>query len=104
MIDRSSVTIHVLTQCWERFNQIIDCSFDGIVVSDANGVVLHQNPAYEQITGLKFREMQNIVERICLMTNEPIIDISDIQRELKIGHMTNKPNRSIPSPIGKLNP
>ncbi|GAX89005.1 sigma-54 interaction domain-containing protein [Effusibacillus lacus] len=40
----------------DEFTQIINSSFDGIVIVDANGIILFQNPAYEKITGLKAKD------------------------------------------------
>lgn len=36
----------------EELNQVINSSFDGITIIDCNGVIVHQNPASEEITGL----------------------------------------------------
>ncbi|SOC25258.1 PAS domain S-box-containing protein/TyrR family helix-turn-helix protein [Ureibacillus xyleni] len=36
----------------EELEEVINSSFDGIVIADAEGIILYQNPAYERITGL----------------------------------------------------
>ncbi|RUL50361.1 MULTISPECIES: sigma-54-dependent Fis family transcriptional regulator [Lysinibacillus] len=36
----------------EELEDVINSSFDGIVIADAEGIILYQNPAYERITGL----------------------------------------------------
>lgn len=36
----------------EELQQVINSSFDGITIIDKDGVILHQNPASEEITGL----------------------------------------------------
>ena len=36
----------------EELNQVINSSFDGITIIDRDGIIVHQNPASEKITGL----------------------------------------------------
>lgn len=37
--------------------KVINHSFDGIVIANKNGIIVHQNPAYEKITGLSAKEL-----------------------------------------------
>lgn len=64
-----------------ELNQVINSSFDGIVISDENGVIIHQNPSYEQITGLSAKDCigRNLKE----LEDEGVIDVSASLRALK---------------------
>lgn len=57
-----------------ELNEVINSSFDGIVISDKNGIIIHQNPAYEQITGLSTREC--IGRSLKELEEEQVIDVS----------------------------
>lgn len=35
-----------------ELNEVINSSYDGIVITDEKGVIIHQNPSYSKITGL----------------------------------------------------
>ncbi|MFM1653764.1 sigma-54 interaction domain-containing protein [Brevibacillus sp. B_LB10_24] len=58
----------------DELTQIIHYSFDGIVICDADGVILFQNPAYERLTGLRAQDCvgRNLQELI----DEGVIDKS----------------------------
>jgi PAS domain S-box-containing protein len=62
-------------------HQVIDSSFDGIVISDKDGIIIHQNPSYEQITGLSAKDLigRNLKE----LEDEGVIDNSASLRALK---------------------
>ncbi|GAA0335121.1 sigma 54-interacting transcriptional regulator [Oceanobacillus oncorhynchi subsp. oncorhynchi] len=46
-----------LQEVRQELNEVINSSFDGIVIADYQGVIIHQNPAYEKITGLSTKEL-----------------------------------------------
>lgn len=48
--------LEALQMIQNELNQVINSSFDGIVISDHNGKILLQNPSYEKITGLSAKD------------------------------------------------
>ncbi|MGG1663349.1 sigma-54 interaction domain-containing protein [Brevibacillus sp. NRS-1366] len=64
-----------------ELNEVINSSFDGIVISDADGVVLYQNPANEQISGLKAQEC--IGRNLQDLMHEGVIDQSPTLKVLE---------------------
>lgn len=57
-----------------ELNEVINSSFDGIVISDKDGIIIHQNPSYEQITGLSARDC--IGRSLRELEEEGVIDVS----------------------------
>lgn len=41
-----------LEELRNELNEVINSSYDGIVITDETGMIIHQNPAYTKITGL----------------------------------------------------
>lgn len=41
-----------LKELRNELNEVINSSYDGIVITDETGMIIHQNPAYAKITGL----------------------------------------------------
>ncbi|AZU62297.1 sigma-54 interaction domain-containing protein [Neobacillus mesonae] len=64
-----------------ELNGVINSSFDGIVISDHEGIIIHQNPAYEQITGLSAKDCigRNLKE----LEEEGVIDASATLKALE---------------------
>jgi len=60
----------------DELNAVIQASFDGIIVTDGNGVVLSMNDSYQRITGLQREELvgRNMHE----LTEAGIYDHSDV--------------------------
>lgn len=48
-----------LQEAYDRLRDIIDCSHDGIFITDGNANVLWVNPAYYKISGLTMRDVEN---------------------------------------------
>ncbi|HJF30456.1 MAG TPA: sigma 54-interacting transcriptional regulator [Sporosarcina psychrophila] len=63
-----------------ELNEVINSSFDGIVISDKDGIIIHQNPSYEQITGLSANDC--IGRSLKELEDENIIDASASLRAL----------------------
>lgn len=57
-----------------ELNEVINSSFDGIVICDKDGIIIHQNPSYEQITGLAAKDC--IGRSLKELEDENIIDTS----------------------------
>ena len=57
-----------------ELNEIINSSYDGIVIADADGVIIHQNPSYAKITGLP--TSQCIGRHLRDLEKEGVIDCS----------------------------
>jgi len=57
-----------------ELNEIINSSYDGIVIADADGVIIHQNPSYAKITGLP--TSQCIGRHLSDLEKEGVIDCS----------------------------
>ncbi|GIN23063.1 sigma-54 interaction domain-containing protein [Siminovitchia fordii] len=57
-----------------ELNEVINSSFDGIVISDKEGIIIHQNPSYEQITGLSTKDC--IGRSLKELEEEGVIDAS----------------------------
>ncbi len=57
-----------------ELNEVINSSFDGIVISDQDGIIIHQNPAYEKITGLSAKDC--IGRSLKELEDENVIDAS----------------------------
>lgn len=57
-----------------ELNEIINSSYDGIVIADADGVIIHQNPSYAKITGLP--TSQCIGRHLSDLEKEGVIDRS----------------------------
>ncbi|GHH98928.1 sigma-54 interaction domain-containing protein [Neobacillus kokaensis] len=64
-----------------ELNGVINSSFDGIVISDHEGIIIHQNPAYEQITGLSAKDC--IGRSLKELEEEGIIDASATLKALE---------------------
>lgn len=64
-----------------ELNEVINSSFDGIVISDKDGIIIHQNPSYEQITGLSAKDC--IGRSLKELEEEHIIDTSASLRALE---------------------
>src|SRR5690625_5054730 len=65
----------------QGLSKVIDHSFDGIVISDHNGVIIHQNPSYEKITGLSAQQL--IGRNLNDVKNDGIIDVSASLRAIE---------------------
>lgn len=65
----------------KELNEVINSSFDGIVICDKDGIIIHQNPSYEQITGLSAKNCigRNLKE----LEDEGIIDVSASLKALR---------------------
>ncbi|TQR18882.1 PAS domain S-box protein [Psychrobacillus soli] len=57
-----------------ELNEVINSSIDGIVISDKDGIIIHQNPSYEQITGLSAKDC--IGRSLKELEDENVIDAS----------------------------
>ncbi|WP_342513814.1 sigma 54-interacting transcriptional regulator [Sporosarcina sp. FSL K6-1522] len=57
-----------------ELNEVINSSFDGIVICDKDGIIIHQNPSYEKITGLSAKDC--IGRSLKELEDENIIDAS----------------------------
>jgi len=57
-----------------ELNEVINSSFDGIVISDKDGIIIHQNPSYEKITGLSAKDC--IGRSLKELENEGVINAS----------------------------
>ncbi|MGE7767576.1 sigma-54 interaction domain-containing protein [Peribacillus sp. NPDC096540] len=64
-----------------ELNEVINSSFDGIVISDKDGIIIHQNPSYEQITGLSAKDC--IGRSLKELEDEGIIDVSASLKALR---------------------
>ncbi|GLY12639.1 sigma-54 interaction domain-containing protein [Pseudobacillus badius] len=64
-----------------ELNEVINSSFDGIVICDKDGIIIHQNPSYEQITGLSAKAC--IGRSLKELEEEDVIDASASLRALK---------------------
>ncbi|MGE7907506.1 sigma-54 interaction domain-containing protein [Peribacillus sp. NPDC094092] len=64
-----------------ELNEVINSSFDGIVICDNEGIIIHQNPSYEQITGLSAKDC--IGRSLKELEDEGVIDASASLRALK---------------------
>ncbi|SIR60612.1 PAS domain S-box-containing protein [Peribacillus simplex] len=64
-----------------ELNEVINSSFDGIVISDKDGIIIHQNPSYEQITGLSAKDC--IGRSLKDLVDEGVIDASASLKALK---------------------
>lgn len=65
----------------KELDEVINSSFDGIVISDAKGKIMYQNPAYERITELSTefcigKNLQSLVDK-------GIIDVSASLKAIK---------------------
>ena len=60
----------------DEMDAVIQASFDGIVVTDGNGVVLRINDAYQRITGLNREEL--VGRNMSELTESGIYDHSDV--------------------------
>lgn len=78
---RLSKEKETLEELRSELNEIINSSFDGIVISDERGTIIHQNPAYEKITGLSSKEL--IGRSLKELEDEKIIDESSTLKALK---------------------
>lgn len=67
----------------KELNDVINFSFDGIVISDNKGKIIHQNPSYEQITGLSSKHC--IGNYLQDLEKEGVIDASATLKVLKEG-------------------
>ncbi|GAB3042268.1 sigma-54 interaction domain-containing protein [Virgibacillus ainsalahensis] len=70
-----------LQELRSELNEVINSSFDGIVIADKNGVIIHQNPAYEKITGLSVNDL--IGRSLRELEKENVIDSSSSLKALK---------------------
>lgn len=70
-----------LKEVRQELNEVINSSFDGIVISDENGVIIHQNPSYEKITGLSVKDC--VGRSLRELEEEGIIDNSATLKALK---------------------
>ena len=66
-IDKVSIELSSVKELFKELEAIISSSYDGMFITDGNGVVLRVNDAYERITGIKASEvvnknMKNLVE------------------------------------------
>lgn len=64
-----------------EMNQVINSSFDGIVISDHTGKILLQNPSYEKITGLSAKDC--IGRNLRDLEEEGVINSSASLRAIK---------------------
>lgn len=64
----------LLDNVHNELQEVINSSFDGIVISDHDGIIIHQNPSYEQITGLSAKDC--IGRSLRELEEENIIDAS----------------------------
>ncbi|WP_339162018.1 sigma 54-interacting transcriptional regulator [Siminovitchia sp. FSL W7-1587] len=64
-----------------ELNEVINSSFDGIVISDHEGVIIHQNPSYEKITGLSTKDC--IGRSLKELEEEGVIDASASLKALR---------------------
>jgi len=70
-----------IKQIANELNEVIDNSFDGIVISDAKGKIIYQNEAYENLSGFK---MEDLVGRYLQdLVKEKVIDQSVSLKVLK---------------------
>lgn len=81
--------LNKVKQICDELNEVIDNSFDGIVICDVKGKIIYQNQAFENLTGLKVEELvgrflQDLIE-------EGILDQSVSLKVLE----TNKPETII---------
>lgn len=65
----------------KELNEVINSSFDGIVICDKDGIIIHQNPSYEQITGLSAKNC--IGRSLKELEDEGIIDVSASLKALR---------------------
>lgn len=70
-----------LQELRNELNEVINSSFDGIVICDQDGIIIHQNPAYEQITGLLVSDC--IGRSLKELEDEDVIDVSASLKALK---------------------
>ena len=70
-----------LQELRNELNEVINSSFDGIVICDQDGIIIHQNPAYEQITGLLVSDC--IGRSLKELEEEDVIDVSASLKALK---------------------
>ncbi|WP_342545478.1 sigma 54-interacting transcriptional regulator [Lysinibacillus sp. FSL K6-4013] len=64
-----------------ELNELINGSFDGIVIADNKGKILFQNPSYKEITGLS--PEQCIGRKLSDLEKEGVIDVSASLKALK---------------------
>ncbi|QGQ45133.1 sigma-54 interaction domain-containing protein [Metabacillus sediminilitoris] len=64
-----------------ELNEVINSSFDGIVISDRDGMIIHQNPSYEKISGLSAKDC--IGRSLKELEDEGVIDASASLKALK---------------------
>ncbi|PIC73379.1 sigma-54-dependent Fis family transcriptional regulator [Sporosarcina sp. P17b] len=66
--------IESLQNVRNELNEVINSSFDGIVICDSDGIIVHQNPSYEKITGLSTKDC--IGRSLKELEEEGVIDAS----------------------------
>ncbi len=65
----------------EDVKHILNSSFDGIAITDADGIVLFENPAFEQFTGIPVKEL--IGKNVEDLIEQKIVDYSITLKVLK---------------------
>lgn len=65
----------------QELNEVINSSFDGIVIADNEGIIIHQNPSYTKITGLPTEYC--IGRSLQSLQDEGVIDVSSTLRALE---------------------
>ncbi|MEK4306732.1 sigma-54 interaction domain-containing protein [Oceanobacillus sp. FSL K6-0251] len=78
---RLSKEKETLQELRQELNEVINSSFDGIVISDERGTIIHQNPSYEKITGLSSEEL--IGRSLKELEDEKVIDESSSLKALR---------------------
>lgn len=78
---RLSKEKETLDELRKELNEVINSSFDGIVISDERGIIIHQNPAYEKITGLSSKDL--IGRSLKELEDEKVIDESSTLKALR---------------------
>lgn len=65
----------------QELNEVINSSFDGIVIADKEGIIIHQNPSYTKITGLPTEYC--IGKSLQSLQEDGVIDVSSTLRALE---------------------
>ncbi|HBW36243.1 sigma 54-interacting transcriptional regulator [Desulfosporosinus sp. BICA1-9] len=83
-IDHLSKELNSVKQLFREYEAIINSSYDGIFITDGNGLVLRLNNAYERITGIQANEV--VGKTMKQLVSEGVYDQSATLRVIEKRH------------------
>ncbi|MHB1419928.1 MAG: sigma-54 interaction domain-containing protein [Bacillota bacterium] len=57
-IEKISAELDSVKELNQQLRSVIDCSYDGILITDSNGIITKGNQAFERITGIALSDIQ----------------------------------------------